>query len=1397
MDIYVLDNELTRVRTVATSSECLSATEELELGKAGQLTLSLPISYKDTVKEMNILAIHDRDDRYRLYIVTNRNLNNYTLDIVGISYPNYALSRVGNVKDLRPNNRPLTELIPQVLGNSGWTLNYVDENLPGYTGSFYYLSRLECLSQISEALACEFDFYVTIAKNVITGQFVDVVEMLGEDTNRRFEYGTNALEVVAEYDATEVYTQAVGRGKGEETGDGYGRRIEFTDVVWSKANGDPVDKPAGQNWVNDPYENYQLPGNKRPQKIIEFEEITDPNVLLEETYKWLLDNNHPKVQFKAKIVETGALNLGDRVQIIRPDLDIRYKTRVFKLTRNLLNENLTEVEFGDNIATTPMDKLNSITTQVNSTNQALQRVEEQITMIDADGNRITYGPDEPSVKKKGDMWYKTTPDGKTELYIWNGETWELTIGDAIFDELEQKVNDAMSEADEAKKQADTARNEASSALTKADTALTDALNASQQASNAMSEITSFKDETGKQIASINGSIDGINVNVSNLDQREQSNFTLLSGQLSSVLTNGINMFPNSIFKDAKLSSYFMSPIGMQYFEVIKKRDSDGGTNWGDDNCLKITTNISSNTNSYKDCTLRMLDMMPAKGGDTFSISFDYLKPQQGPQIGVWVRFRNQSAQDKWLTVFSPKEPANKWTTFKGELTAPTDTAFIQIMVGVRAIDGGADGDVSYLDNVLVTSTEVTRNQFVQTTNSTLSKIENLEQKTDTKFLQTDELLAMQAQKIGAYYPNGDFSDTSFNKWYEGNGQITSNHELRLLTDGKYKSSAFLSDFIPVEGDKAMYLNFEGMFSSYTVVNNCKVYVHEYDANKTETRNAYDNMFKNGEPEQRWNKVSKTWYFQTNPKYIKIEWVLFDGSGYGELLVRNVSLTNGTNNLVGQISVMNDNINLSVKKGDVINQINVSTEGILIDGQKIHITGATSIDNAVIQDAMIANLSASKLTAGTIDAKKIKVINMDVNSLTGNKAQFIQGAFKAANSTSYIDGYGIRTKKDGGNSTALNTGRLEMRDKGDNLVYSLGGADWLDPNGYDDTALMKILGRRQFTIGFATDEDEYTVTPMVSFKQREDRNWMYIERDNFRIVSRDGYRLRPGSSMNYENNKIYPSLTNDNESVGILLGDSDLIFRDGYRDNAGSNQMSLNRIRSGQLDSLKTPSGGFTWTIKDGTINGNASLVLSGSATSNSNFIGMNNADIWLNASQSVYITDRSGSRYKLEDLRWGRMGQLEDRISDSKSYKLCYVYSSTMGDKNNPCLKLGGSNVTDSSLSDADKNFIAMNNADIWIKAKYNIIFSDGYGGGMTFNAIRDKLTRSTYALETRNGAIELMSETINGQDAKVLTDETGSGIAFVDGKLMFKDSSLPTTYDSESKGWLALSDIINEIKGA
>ncbi|MFT8584827.1 hypothetical protein [Liquorilactobacillus hordei] len=132
------------------------------------------------------------------------------------------------------------------------------------------------------------------------------------------------------------------------------------------------------------------------------------------------------------------------------------------------------------------------------------------------------------------------------------------------------------------------------------------------------------------------------------------------------------------------------------------------------------------------------------------------------------------------------------------------------------------------------------------------------------------------------------------------------------------------------------------------------------------------------------------------------------------------------------------INLRVQKNDVINQINVSSEGILIDGAKVHITGTTTIDNAVIKSAMIDSLSASKLTAGTIDASLINVINLNANNITAGTLTGVAFHQKSSDMETWIDNNGIHNYDDSGDNVWIKEGGFKIYNSSDEGIFMKGG-----------------------------------------------------------------------------------------------------------------------------------------------------------------------------------------------------------------------------------------------------------------------------------------------------------------------------------------------------------------------
>ena len=92
-----------------------------------------------------------------------------------------------------------------------------------------------------------------------------------------------------------------------------------------------------------------------------------------------------------------------------------------------------------------------------------------------------------------------------------------------------------------------------------------------------------------------------------------------------------------------------------------------------------------------------------------------------------------------------------------------------------------------------------------------------------------------------------------------------------------------------------------------------------------------------------------------------------------------------------ITALEDNLNLRVKSGEIIAQINMSPETILIAARRIHLSGETTIDAGIIKTAMIAdaaitnakiaNLDAAKITTGYLAAARIQAGSITSDKLT--------------------------------------------------------------------------------------------------------------------------------------------------------------------------------------------------------------------------------------------------------------------------------------------------------------------------------------------------------------------------------------------------------------------------------
>ena len=383
-------------------------TQHEELNKLMTLEFAVYIEANYKMKDIHYVAHVDMENyqRVQMYRLINSESDDYTVNYQAVHVIFDELKSYGYIRDKRPDRVKASTALDIALAGSRWKVGRVDDSELLST-NFYDCTRIDALSKIIKTWNMDLDFYLTFNGNKITGRYVDLLGFRGEDTGERFVYGTNALEVVKEVDVSDVYTRVIPRGKGEEKvdeegkpTDGYGRRIKIDDVVWEKAKGDPIDKPKGQEFLElkEMTRKFGFSDGEARTRVQIFEDIEDPKELIKAGYNFLVQVSRPLVQFKTKISKKSRTNVGDIVRIIRWDLNFKYRTRIYKAHRNLLNRTL-EVEFGDKLVTSPADRDKIVNDNLNALENRLKETETDLKSSFID--KVTDGITQATFNRDG------------------------------------------------------------------------------------------------------------------------------------------------------------------------------------------------------------------------------------------------------------------------------------------------------------------------------------------------------------------------------------------------------------------------------------------------------------------------------------------------------------------------------------------------------------------------------------------------------------------------------------------------------------------------------------------------------------------------------------------------------------------------------------------------------------------------------------------------------------------------------------------------------------------------------------------------------------------------------------------------------------------------------------
>lgn len=248
------------------------------------------------------------------------------------------------INDRRPNDVTATAALLIALEPTRWEVGTVHD-LGLRSTSFYRSSCKECVHKIAEVWGGEIQTRVTVSGNRITARHVDILGRRGGDYGRRFTYTKDLLDVRRTVLRDDVVTALYGYGKGEfiEEAGGWGRRIDFADLN----EGLPyvTNEEARLVWGR----NDGVGGKAHVFGKAEFDDCEDPAELLELTIARLAKISQPQVAYDCRVLDLGTVDLGDSVRVIDKEFDpeLRVNARVISIDRDLLEEEKSEVMFGN------------------------------------------------------------------------------------------------------------------------------------------------------------------------------------------------------------------------------------------------------------------------------------------------------------------------------------------------------------------------------------------------------------------------------------------------------------------------------------------------------------------------------------------------------------------------------------------------------------------------------------------------------------------------------------------------------------------------------------------------------------------------------------------------------------------------------------------------------------------------------------------------------------------------------------------------------------------------------------------------------------------------------------------------------------------------------------------
>ena len=650
----------------------------------------------------------------------------------------------------------------------------------------------------------------------------------------------------------------------------------------------------------------------------------------------------------ADVAALETVELCDDVRVHYEKLGVDTTAKVIRTKWNVLRGAYHEIEIGE--------KRTTLSSIINDTQTSIKDIENQTgsAIIAANGKNMIFhglfgenGEGEPTATRVGDMWYK--PNGEdTEFYIWDGTVWAFIMSTAKFDEIDNKVDELQTATEQAVENANNAVEQANQAAAKVDsldkavnTALEQSASAIDQAQQAIKDANNLL----TTVTEVQGTVTNISTVVDEINNQlavkvSQTDFDKLKGTVD---TQAVQISANAKEISLKASQSSVNTITGNIESIQSELSVQAGS----------ITAINSRVDGQQTQIGTLQSSYSGLSSTIANVKNDF----DNLQLGGRNLLLQSSVADR--TVIS----SNNATEYPITKTAMSE--------GSRNF-------------VRVKRANPNSNPTALSLYSTISW----------------NMLSEDIRGSGQVVVSFKARSKVPSKWscmaatYNPTANNPSRRDLDIGTEWKTYSIVF--DSIPAASSGLRFNPQQVVMDSSINLTDFYIDICEYKVER-------------GNKATDWTPAPEDMATITEMSNITqtvkdIQATVADKVSQAQFTILSNQVTTtvkDVSNIQSQITQLSDSINLRVEKNDVVNQINISTEGILIAGKKIQITGETYIANAVIKSANIADLAVTGAKIADATIASAKIISLDVSKLAAGTMDTSKITIYGGSSTNYV------------------------------------------------------------------------------------------------------------------------------------------------------------------------------------------------------------------------------------------------------------------------------------------------------------------------------------------------------------------------------------------------------------